>query len=79
MATLMSWHNSDGCKGRCDAKCHNATQPECDCMCGGAYHGAGRDGTLVEKQNEYGRKILEDARKRAATLGYKLDDQPTLF
>jgi hypothetical protein len=39
--TLISVHNSEGCYGRCDAKCYNARAPECDCICGGRNHGAG--------------------------------------
>ena len=41
MPTLISVYNSDGCVGRCDAKCYNATEPHCDCICGGKNHGAG--------------------------------------
>lgn len=25
---------------RCDAHCHEAMNPECDCICGGVLHGA---------------------------------------
>jgi hypothetical protein len=39
--TLIAVYTSDGCEGRCDAKCYNATEPACDCICGGANHGAG--------------------------------------
>lgn len=59
MATLMSWHSSSGEQHRCDAKCHNAERPDCECMCGGAFHGAGRDGTLEQKIKEHGDEILE--------------------
>ena len=59
MATVMTWGNSEGTKGRCDARCHEAIEPECSCMCGGIYHGAGRDGTLEEKIRENGASILE--------------------
>lgn len=41
MTTLIAAYNSDGCIGRCDAKCYNATAPECNCICGGRNHGAG--------------------------------------
>ena len=41
MSTIFAVYNSDGCIGRCDSKCHNATQPDCHCICGGAYHGVG--------------------------------------
>lgn len=59
MATLMSWRSSGGAQGRCDAKCHYAASPDCDCMCQGRYHGAGRDGTLDQKVREYGDEVLE--------------------
>jgi len=41
VTTLISVYNSEGCIGRCDARCHEATQPECDCICGGKNHGMG--------------------------------------
>lgn len=43
MATLIAVYNSDGCVGRCDARCYEATTPECTCICGGRNHGAGKD------------------------------------
>lgn len=69
----MQWGNSEGIKGRCDAKCHNAVTPECDCMCGGRYHGKGRDGTLEQVLREDGDRILEYARRRAAAEGLNLE------
>jgi hypothetical protein len=39
--TLIAVYTSDGCEGRCDAKCYNAKEPYCDCICGGTNHGAG--------------------------------------
>jgi hypothetical protein len=39
--TLISVHNSEGCTGRCDARCYDATHPDCDCVCGGSNHGKG--------------------------------------
>lgn len=43
MTTLIAVYNSDGCVGRCDAKCYMATgwTTRCTCICGGANHGAG--------------------------------------
>ena len=41
MTTLIAAYNSDGCVGRCDARCHQATTPECDCICGGMNHSVG--------------------------------------
>lgn len=39
--TLISVHSSEGCVGRCDARCYAAVSEECDCVCGGANHGKG--------------------------------------
>ena len=41
MAILIEVRNSSGIVGRCDAKCYNAKDPVCDCVCGGHNHGAG--------------------------------------
>ncbi len=41
MTTLIAAYNSEGCIGRCDAKCHDAIEPDCDCICGGMNHGVG--------------------------------------
>jgi hypothetical protein len=42
MTTLIAVYNSDGCVFRCDARCYEAVDPECDCICGGRNHGVGR-------------------------------------
>jgi hypothetical protein len=41
MTTVLAVYDSDGCVGRCDAKCHHAATPDCDCICGGRNHGVG--------------------------------------
>lgn len=41
MTTLIGVYNSDGCAGRCDAKCYGATGGDCHCICGGMNHGKG--------------------------------------
>lgn len=41
MTTLIAFYTSSGCEGRCDAKCYNATSPECTCICQGKNHGVG--------------------------------------
>jgi hypothetical protein len=46
MVTLISYHSSGGDQGRCDARCHDAAEPECDCICGGRNHGAGKERAL---------------------------------
>jgi hypothetical protein len=42
MVTLISWHTSSGAQSRCDAKCYEAHEDQCDCICGGRNHGAGQ-------------------------------------
>jgi hypothetical protein len=74
MPTLMRWGNSEGEKGRCDAKCHNAQHPECDCMCGGRYHGAGLvEGELERRVEKDWEGVLERAQARAKAEGMHLD------
>ncbi len=40
--TLIAVYNSEGCVGRCDARCYAASTPDCDCICGGSNHGVGQ-------------------------------------
>ena len=47
MTTLIAAYNSDGCIGRCDAKCYEAHHPDCDCICGGRNHGAGKNQAMA--------------------------------
>jgi len=42
MTTLISVYNSSGLVGRCDAKCYDAIDQKCTCICAGANHGAGQ-------------------------------------
>ena len=46
MTTLTAVYNSEGCVGRCDARCYDAAEPDCDCICGGRNHGAGKQQAL---------------------------------
>jgi hypothetical protein len=43
VTTLITVSNSEGVVGRCDARCHEAKFPECDCCCGGINHACGFD------------------------------------
>ncbi len=47
MTTLIAAYTSSGdrgavCIGRCDAKCYEAADSECTCICGGMNHSAGQ-------------------------------------
>lgn len=74
MATLMQWGNSEGVKGRCDAKCHNAKEPKCECMCGGRFHGKAREpGGLEKAVKEFWEEVVERAKERAEGEGIQLE------
>jgi len=72
VTTILQWGNSEGVKGRCDAKCHNAETDHCDCMCGGRYHGRARDGTLGEAVKRFGEEVIERALDQASQEGLEL-------
>ncbi len=63
MATLIYVGNSEGCVGRCDAKCYNATAPDCDCICGGKNHGVGRQVAQDNVEREFFGDTLENMAK----------------
>lgn len=56
--TLIAAYNSEGCIGRCDAKCYEATGPECNCICGGMNHGAGYT-KAMDNTREYAEAWIE--------------------
>jgi hypothetical protein len=61
MTTLIAVYNSEGCAGRCDARCYDAAEPECDCICGGRNHGAGQEQAL-DNTRDLAESWLEQAR-----------------
>lgn len=63
MVTLISWSTSGGSKGRCDAKCYEAREPACDCICGGRNHGAGLQ-RAIENTTQQAQGWISQARAR---------------
>lgn len=63
MTTIYAVYNNNGCVGRCDARCHEAKQPECHCICGGAFHGVGGKIAFEDRKFLTDEEILEEARK----------------
>jgi hypothetical protein len=61
MTTLISYQPSGGDQGRCDAKCYNAAEPECDCICGGRNHGAGEQ-QAIDNTRELAQSWIDRAR-----------------
>ena len=65
VATLIAVYNSDGCVGRCDARCYNAQSDHCDCICGGMNHGAGIERALENNSERFDPAgALQDFAKR---------------
>lgn len=89
MTTLIAVYKSGGesgsvCVGRCDAKCYEATCPDCDCICGGMNHGKGLD-RATDNTRDYAEVWLEeyhqekglDPHKTRSTVAQRCE--PTLF
>lgn len=76
--TLISVYNSDGCVGRCDAKCYDAITPECDCICGGRNHGAGKS-KAIENTREHVEEWIEAYKKRKGIVGGHSEIAEDLF
>ena len=78
MTTLISYHTSSGEQGRCDARCYNAKHPTCDCICGGANHGVGRE-QAIENTRQMAAAMIENyARERGIAvdvLGAKVNEE----
>lgn len=47
MTTLLTVGDSEG-ERRCDAKCHDATEPHCRCVCQGRFHGRGHQAAVEQ-------------------------------
>jgi len=76
MATVMSWGDSSGIRGRCDAKCHTAKLTECVCMCGGAFHGAVHlKGGLRQALEDFWDEAIKYAEAIALQEGLRLETE----
>jgi len=74
--TLISMHNSEGCIGRCDAKCYDAKEPACHCMCGGRNHGVG-ERQAVENTRELAEDWIDKMKEQDPDLSAKVADVVT--
>ena len=64
MSTLIAVYDSEGCVGRCDAKCYDAEHPGCDCICGGSNHGVGRARAIDNTREQVRDWLDENAQRR---------------
>ena len=67
--TLISYQSSGGDQGRCDAKCYDAHEEPCDCICGGRNHGAGRE-QAIENMRELAESWIEQARANGQDISH---------
>jgi len=54
MTTLIAVYNSEGCVGRCDARCYEAKNAQCHCICGGRNHSAGKQRAIENTHEDVG-------------------------
>jgi hypothetical protein len=70
--TLIAVYKSGGdrgsvCVGRCDARCYEASDPHCDCICGGRNHGAGKQRAMDNTRDMAARWIEAYEKKHQLT------------
>lgn len=68
--TLIQCGNSDSTR-RCDAKCYQATGPECDCVCGGINHGRGRE-CAIDNTRALAGELLRAVEARGGVIAPEL-------
>lgn len=61
MTVLIAVYNGDECIGRCDARCYDAEEEACECICGGKNHGTGKQQAL-DNTRDQAESWLEQAR-----------------
>lgn len=84
MATLIAVYTSEGCIGRCDAKCYEATFHNCNCVCGGHNHGVGLDSAASNTREQAETWLIDYARKNGLShycglINTNVVDQFSLF
>ena len=81
LMTTIAVYNSGSCVGRCDARCHEAKDP--DCICGGKYHGKGSSkaaqAALTEDWRPYVEAWAQTNRVDLKTCVVDTSMQPGLF
>jgi hypothetical protein len=65
--------------GRCDARCHEAKNPDCHCICGGAYHGVGSAAAIEDRLDLSDQEILSDFPAGAGLCVFRKPEQLELF
>jgi hypothetical protein len=75
VTTAIIVRTSQGVVGRCDARCHGAISPECDCICGGRLHGIGVDQAIEQNTRLwFGDELADELRTFAERNGIDAGD-----
>jgi len=82
MSTLITQKTGSGGQLRCDAKCHDALGPDCDCICGGINHGVGAKQAL-KNTHERGLEFLAEGKEvhmsKEIVDSFRKETQTSLF
>lgn len=52
---------------KCDSRCYQAKQPDCDCVCGGANHGKGLEQSIINTQQHWKEWVQRFRKRRKLT------------
>lgn len=74
MSTMISTRSSSGESRRCDAKCHDATEEKCDCVCGGINHGVGEK-QAADNTKELAERMIETIKQQDPAVQVSLGEQ----
>ncbi len=76
---LLAVYGSDGCEGRCDARCYNGKHDKCQCICCGRNHGVGLQ-QAAENIREMYEPLLESLKaQHRDVVRHPCTDQLSLF
>lgn len=83
MTVLIAVYAAGGCVGRCDARCYDAASGDCDCICGGANHGAGIEraaSNTRDQAEQWVKRYCKDQISDAyGVINHQVVDQFSLF
>jgi len=67
--TLIYQRTGGGSVNKCDARCHNAVNPRCTCICGGRYHGKKESSSdLRDAVEQHSRELTSTLKEQGAQV-----------
>lgn len=80
MTAVIVVYNANGdVVGRCDATCHEATSADCDCICGGHFHGIGDAVLALDVRSTFENALVDHKALYADRIGYTPDELRVKF